>query len=65
MTLRVGKQGNSHGVRILAQLAADKLGAAQHVRPLVVASELHIAAVVLEEIIKVVGLHYHIVEFKE
>ena len=34
-------------------------------RPLVVAAELHIAAVVLEEVIEVVGLHDHVVELQE
>ena len=47
---------------ILAELAADELCAAKHIRPLVVAAELHIAAVVFVEIVEVVGLHYHVVE---
>jgi hypothetical protein len=34
-------------------------------RPLVVAAELHVAAVVLEQIVEVVGLHDHVVEFQE
>ena len=46
----------------LSKLAADELRAAQHIRPLIVAAELHIAAVVLEQMIEVVGLHNHIVE---
>ena len=50
---------------ILAQLPADQLGAAQHIAPLVVAAELHVAAVVLEQIIEVVGLHGHVVELQE
>ena len=33
--------------------------------PLIVAAELHVAAVVLEQIVEIVALHYHIVEFKE
>ena len=48
-----------------AQLAADQLGAAQHVAPLVVAAELHVAAVVLEHVVEVVALHDHVVEFEE
>ena len=44
---------------------ADELGAAQHVGPLVVAAELHVAAVVLEQVVEVVGLHDHIVELQE
>ena len=50
---------------VLAQLPADELGAAQHVGPLVVAAELHVAAVVLEQVVEVVGLHDHIVELQE
>ena len=50
---------------VLAELAADELRAAEHVGPLVVAAELHIAAVVLEEVVEVVGLHDHVVELKE
>ena len=50
---------------ILAELLADELGAAEHIRPLIVAAELHIAALVLEKIVEVVGLHYHIVELEE
>jgi len=62
LSLRVGQQGHSHGIGVLAQLAADQLGAAQHIAPLVVAAELHIAAVVLEHIVEVVALHDHVVE---
>ena len=50
---------------VLAQLAADQLGAPQHVGPLVVAAKLHIAAVVLEQVVEVVGLHNHVVELQE
>ena len=39
--------------------------AAQHVAPLVVAAELHVASVVLEHIVEVVGLHDHVVELQE
>ena len=52
-------------MRVLAELPADQLRAAEHIAPLVVAAELHIAAVVLEEVIEVVGLHDHVVELKE
>ena len=65
LSLRIGQQGDGHGVGILAQLAADQLGAAQHIAPLVIAAELHIAAVVLEHIVEVVALHDHVVELKE
>ena len=50
---------------ILAQLPADELGATQHIAPLVIAAELHVAAVVLEEVVEVVRLHDHVVELQE
>ena len=50
---------------VLAELFADELGTAEHIRPLIVAAELHIAALVLEEVVEVIGLHYHIVELEE
>ena len=65
LALGVGQQRDGHGVGILAQLAADQLGAAQHVAPLVVAAELHIAAVILEQMVEVVALHDHVVELEE
>ena len=65
VALRVRQQGDGHGVGILAQLAADQLRAAQHIAPLVVAAELHIAAVVLEHIVEIVALHDHVVELQE
>ena len=49
-------------MRVLAELAADELRAAEHIRPLVIAAELHIAAVFLEHVIEVVALHNHVVE---
>ena len=54
MSLRVCEQGDCHCVCVLAELFADELGSAEHVRPLIVAAELHIAAVMLEEVIEVV-----------
>ena len=65
LALGVEQQGDGHGVGVLAQLAADELGAAQHIGPLIVAAELHIAAVVLEQVVEVVGLHDHVVELQE
>ena len=65
LALRVGQQGDGHSISVLAQLAADQLGAAQHVAPLVVAAELHVAAVVLEHVVEVVALHDHVVELEE
>ena len=63
--LRVGEQGDGHGVSVLAQLLADQFGTAQHIAPLVVAAELHVAAVLLEHVVEVIGLHDHIVELQE
>ena len=65
LALRVGQQGDGHSISILAQLAADKLGAAQHIAPLVIAAELHVAAVMLEHVVEVVALHDHVVELEE
>ena len=50
---------------VLAELFADKLGAAEHIRPLIVSAELHVAVVILEKVVKIVRLHYHIIELKE
>ena len=65
VALGVRQQRDGHAVSVLAQLLADQLGAAQHVAPLVVAAELHIAAKMLEQVVEVVGLHDHVVEFQE
>lgn len=50
---------------VFSQLAADKLCTSQHIAPLIVAAELHIAAVALEQLIEVITLHEHVVELKE
>ena len=66
LSLRIGKEGNGHGLGIrILKLSADQLPAGQHVRPLVVAAELHLAAVILVKHIEVICLHDHIVEFEE
>ena len=65
LALGVHEQRDGHGIGILAQLAADELGTAEHVGPLVIAAELHVAAVFLEEMVKVIGLHDHVVELQE
>ena len=65
LALGVEEQVDGHSVSVLAKLTADKLCSAEHIRPLVVAAELHITAKRLVEMIEVIGLHYHIVEFKE
>ena len=59
------QQRDGHCVSVLAELAANKLCAAQHIRPLIVAAKLHIAAVVLEHVVEVVALHDHVVKLKE
>ena len=61
----VGQQCDGHAVCVLAELLADELRTAQHIAPLVVAAELHITAVVLEQVVEVVGLHNHVVELQE
>ena len=65
LALAVEQQGDRHGIGVFAALLADKLGAGEHVAPLVVAAELHVAAVVLVQIPEVVCLHYHVVELEE
>ena len=65
LALGVEEQRDGHRVGILAELAADELGSVEHIRPLIVAAELHITAVSLVELEEVVALHDHIVELKE
>ena len=50
---------------VLAELTSDKLCTAQHVAPLVITAELKVAVVLLEHVIKVVGLHDHVVKLQE
>ena len=50
---------------VLAQLFADQLRAAQHVAPLIVPAKLHVAVVMLEQVVEIVALHDHVVELKE
>ena len=50
---------------ILAQLTADQFRSAQHVAPLVVTAKLHVAAVPFEQLIEVIALHNHVIEFQE
>ena len=63
--LTVQQQSDRHGIGIFAQLFTDQFRAAQHIAPLVITAELHIAAVVLEQVIEIVALHDHVVEFQE
>ena len=52
-------------MRVFAKLAANQFGAAEHIAPLIVAAKLHVAVIVLEEVVKVVRLHDHIVKLKK
>ena len=63
--LRVGQESDCHGIGLLVQLAPDQFTAAEHVAPLIVAAELQIAAIMLEQIVEVIALHDHVVELKE
>ena len=65
LALRVHEQGDGHGIGVLAQLAADQLRTAQHIAPLVVTAELHVAPHGLKHVVEVIGLHDHIVKFQE
>ena len=50
---------------ILTQLTAEEFGTAQHIAPLIVTAEFHVAAVFLVQHIEIIALHDHVVEFKE
>ena len=50
---------------ILAELAADQFRTAQHIAPLVISPELHVAAIAEVELIEIIALHDHIIKFKE
>ena len=65
LALGVEQQSDRHCVCIFAELAADQLGTAEHVAPLVISAELHVAAVFLVQCIEIVALHDHVVEFQE
>ena len=49
-------------MRVLAEFSSDQLCTAEHVAPLVIAAELHVAAVSLEQLVEVVALHQHVVK---
>ena len=61
----VGQKLAGHAVSGLLLLAANQLYAAQHIGPLVVAAQLHNAAIILMQLPEIVGLHNHIVELEE
>ena len=65
VSLRVRQQSDGHGVDVFAQLFADELCAAEHIAPLVVSAELHIAAHGLVEMVEVIALHDHVVELEK
>ena len=50
---------------ILAKLSPDQFGSAQHIAPLIISAELHVAAVTLEQLIEIIALHDHVVKFQE
>ena len=50
---------------VFAQFAANQLGTAQHIAPLVITAKLQIAAIFLEHVVEVVALHNHVVEFQK
>ena len=65
LALRVEEQVDGHRVRVLAKFLPDQLRAGQHVGPLVIAAELHAAAVFLVQHVEIVSLHQHVGEFQE
>ena len=65
LALGVQKQCDGHRMSILAELSSDQLGTCQHVGPLVIAAELEVAAVILEQFVEIVCLHQHVVELEE
>ena len=50
---------------VFTKFAADQFRTAQHVAPLIISAELHITSIFLEQHIKIVALHDHIVKFQE
>ena len=52
--LAVHEQVDGERICVLARLFADKVCSEKHIRPLVVAAELHIAAVVLMQVVEVI-----------
>ena len=63
--LAIGQELAGHAVGRLLHLATNQLHATQHVGPLVVAAQFHNAIVILMQLPEVIGLHNHVVEFKE
>ena len=65
LALAVGQQGVGHAVGRLTVLPADQFHAGNHVGPLVVAAQFHDTVIFLVQGIEVIGLHNHVVHFKE
>ena len=42
---------------VLAEFSSDQLCTTEHVAPLVISAELHVAAISLEQLVEVVALH--------
>ena len=65
LAFAVCKERECKAVNGFALLAAYKFHTCEDVGPLVVTTELQVAAIVLMEIVEVITLHEHIVEFEE
>ena len=66
LAFRIRQKRDGHRLGVIpSQLAADQLAAGQHVRPLVIAAELHLAAEPLVQLVEIVRLHDHVVKLKE
>ena len=65
LALGIHQKGDGHCIGVLSQLPPDELRSPQHIGPLVIAAELHIASIFLEEMVEVIGLHNHVVKFQE
>ena len=50
---------------IFSELLSNKFRSGEHIAPLVITAELHIATVVLIEAVEVISLHEHIGKFQE
>ena len=59
LPLRIQEERNGHGMRIFSKLSADQLSAGKHIAPLIIAAELHVAAVLLIQRVEIKGLHDH------
>ena len=65
IALRVCKERYRHSMGVFAEFFTDQLSAAEHIAPLIITAELHLAPVMLEKIIEVIALHDHVVELKK